>query len=165
MLSENLDIDRILMAVLEAIYRVLELDQVVFATINPKSKRLQAKLMIGKRKASFIDRARNTEVLQGQMNPSLRNWFTGAEAVWMKDADLNKAANKKIDPLITELAAKEFFVSPIAVSQTSPQSTRPIGLIYADRFSLHRPLIGENLRSFEHLSNHAALAFKFLSRK
>jgi|TARA_B110000908_G_C10067910_1_gene363719 hypothetical protein len=54
MLSHNLDINRILMAVLEAIYRVLEMDQVVFATINPKSKRLQAKLMIGKRKASKL---------------------------------------------------------------------------------------------------------------
>jgi HD-like signal output (HDOD) protein len=165
MLSENLDINRILMAVLEAIYRVLEMDQVVFATINPKSKRLQAKLMIGKRKASFIDRAGNTGALQDQMNPSLRSWFTGDEAVWMKDTDLNKAANKNIDPLITELAAREFFISPIAVSQTSPQSTRPIGLIYADRFSLHCPLTDENLRSFEHLSNHATLAFKFLSRK
>lgn len=165
MLSENLDINRILMAVLEAIYRVLEMDQVVFAMINPKSKRLQAKLMIGKRKDSFIDQASNTVVLQGQMNPCLRSWFTGAEAVWMTEPDLKKPANNRIDPLITELAAREFFVSPIAVTQTSTQSTRPIGLIYADRFSLHRPLTDENLQSFEHLSDHATLAFKFLSRK
>jgi len=173
MLGESLDINRILMAVLEAIYRVLEMDQVVFATINPRNKRLQAKLMIGKRKDSFIDEAVNSSSAVAQMNPALGQWFSDGDAVWMNDVALRQPANRGIDPLITELAAKEFFVSPIALSSntvkpiTEMPSTikRPIGIIYADRFSQQKQLTTENLRSFAHLADHAALAFKFLSRR
>lgn len=155
MLGDDVDLNRVLMAVLEGVYRVINMDQVLFAVIDSKTMTLNAKLMIGKRRESII-KSKHQEYTTGKW---LKQLLASAEPKWVTEKKINEFQKVAIDPLIIQLGAKEFFINPIIIKN------RPIGIIYADRYVHQVPFTGQNLHSFCHLSNHATLAFKILSHK
>jgi transcriptional regulator with GAF, ATPase, and Fis domain len=144
-----------MMAVLEGIYRVVDMDQVVFALIDQKSKTLRAKLMIGQRRESII-KHQPSEVSSGEY---LRQLLTKGEADWITRENCKQFRGKNIDPLIVKLGAQEFFVHPILMRD------KAIGIIYADRFSSKLRFNKAHFRSFQHLADHASLAFRILSNQ
>ncbi len=154
MLGGDMDINRVLLTALEGIYRVLEMDQVVFAVADSKQARLHAKIMIGKRRDSII----NSKSKGHSTGEYLKQLLATDEPQWMTSKKLLGLKKDAIDPLLTELGAAEFFIYPIVVRG------RPIGVVYADRYAHQTPLRRENLQSFCHLAEHSALAFKILSR-
>ncbi len=154
MLGENMDLNRVLMAVLEGIYRVLDMDQVVFAVVSPKSNKLKAKLMIGKRRESII-RSENKDFTTGEY---LKQLMASGESSYVNSKKLKEFSKEAIDPLIKQLGAQEFFINPITINN------RSIGVIYADRYARQTPFTKANFKSFCHLAEHSTLAFKILSR-
>ena len=144
-----------MMAVLEGIYRVVDMDQVVFALIDQKSKTLRAKLMIGQRRESIINH-RASEVSTGEY---LGHLLAKGESDWITPENCKQAQSKNVDPLIVKLGAKEFFVHPIKMRD------KAIGIIYADRCSDKSCFNRANFQSFRHLADHASLAFRVLSNQ
>ena len=155
MLSGNVDINRVLMAALEGIYRVLNADQVVFAVINPKTSTLQVKLMIGKRRDAIINR----ENKEHSTGTCLKQIFASTRPEWMTPAKIHEFDRDDLDPLINQLGAAEFFINPVSVQG------RPIGVIYADRYAHQVPFTQKDLDSFSHLAEHATLSFKVLAKQ
>lgn len=153
MLGENLDLNRLLMAVLEGIYRVLNMDQVVFALIEQGSNALRVKYMIGNQREAIMEK-KITNTGNGKF---LRQIIAKGEPSWITEKILFQTPAEARNPLIQHLGAQEFFVSPIVINK------KAIGVIYCDRSSSNIKLGKDNLQSFGHLCEHAALAFRILS--
>ncbi len=153
MLGENLDLNKVGMAVLEGIYRVVEMDTVVFALVDRKTKGLIPKLMLGSERDHIMSKTA-FPMTDGEFTSYLGNLSAPA---WHKPGV--KTYQGKPDPLISLLDAQEFFISPITIGD------RVIGAIYANRQHQKKSLTASNLQSFCHLSGHVTLAFKILSAR
>jgi len=115
---------------------------------------LRARIMIGKRREAIVG-SKNIGRTTGEY---LKRLLDASEPEWMTSEMLQDLKQHAMDPLIKELGATEFFIYPVVVRG------RHIGIVYADRYAHQTPLTSENLQSFCHLAEHAALAFKILSK-
>ncbi|MBV1877104.1 MAG: HDOD domain-containing protein [Pseudomonadales bacterium] len=154
MLAQNLDLNQVLMAVLEGIYRVLKMDQVVFALIDKRSNQLCVKHMLGKRRAVVMNPTSNAYGLSEFSKKILEQ----GKPTWCNQENTRHFETSKNDSLIKLLAADEYLISPVQLN------TRVIGLVYADRYKDQTPFVDANLQSFSHLCSHASLAFTILSQ-
>jgi HD-like signal output (HDOD) protein len=151
MLGEDMDINKVVMAVLEGVYRVLSMDTVMFAVVNHKTRNLEAKFMLGPKKEGTMSRKLlpgTGEYLDFLTLTSHAFWHSGQSPDYIGIPD----------PLIHSLGAREYFGQPIVLKG------RVLGLVYADRQVRGGAFTAANLQSFAHLCDHVALAFKLLAR-
>ncbi|MGK0395679.1 MAG: hypothetical protein ACJAYE_001698 [Candidatus Azotimanducaceae bacterium] len=152
MLGEDMDINKVVMAVLEGVYRVLSMDTVMFAVVNHKTRNLEAKFMLGPRKEGTM--SRKSQPGTGEYLDFLK--LTN-HAFW-HSAQMPSFLSIP-DPLIQSLGAREYFAQPLVLKG------RVLGLVYADRQIRGGAFTAANLQSFTHLCDHVALAFKLLARQ
>lgn len=151
MLGEDMDLNKIVMAVLEGIYRVLAMDTVMFAVVNPSTQHLVAKFMLGHARDEVMTR----KLLPG--TGAYLSFLQQAEgAFWHSEAV--PAYRGAADPLIQSIGAREYFVHPVVLKD------RLIGVVYADRAVSQQHFSAANLQTFIHLCDHVSLAFKILSK-
>jgi hypothetical protein len=151
MLGEDMDLNKIVMAVLEGVYRVLDMDNMMFAVVKRDTQQLLAKFMLGQGR----DEVLNRKLLPG--NGDYLAFLQKAESsFWHSEAV--PAYRGTPDPLIHLLAATEYFVHPVVLKN------RLLGIVYADRQVSKEAFSASNLQSFTHLCDHVTLAFKILSR-
>ena len=163
MLSQSVDLNQVLMAVLEGIHHTLDMDQVVFALTNPKNCTLQAKYMTGKQWDSATADAQvdilnilDNEKTTGKF---LRQLLDNSEPLWATE-DFNKQFTKDdFDPILRKLGASEFLLHPIFLNNN------PIGIVYADRHISKIPITEDEFQSFARLADYSTLAFIILSQK
>ena len=152
MLGEDMDLNKIVMAVLEGIYRVLDMDNVMFAVVNNRSHQLTAKFMLGQRR----DEVMNRQLLPGN-GDFIRFLEQSDGAFWQSNS--GPVYTGIADPLIQFLAADEYFAHPVVLKG------RLLGVVYADRGSKNTVFTAANLQTFVHICDHVTLAFKILSRQ
>ena len=153
MLGDNIDLNRVLMAILEGIYRVSDMEQVVFAIVNRKTGCLEPKFMIGKCRDAIMNHPTKETTNGDQLD-----YVLSQGTPYWNQTNKNKFPSHAIDPLIRQLGAKDYFINPIMLQ------TKAIGVVYADRHNNPNPLSKSDFQSFCHLSDHASLAFKILSK-
>lgn len=153
MLGEDVDLNKMLMAVLEGVYRVIEMDTVVFALVDKQAKCLKPKLMLGAQRDDVMDKGVSV-VADGTFINYLQSLH---EPAWHKPGLRNYVGPP--DPLISLLDNPEFFISPVHLHG------RLLGAVYASRYSSKKPLTAANLQSFSHLCDHVSLAFKVLASR
>jgi GAF domain-containing protein len=152
MLGEDMDLNKIVMAVLEGIYRVLDMDNVMFAVVNNRAQHLTAKFMLGHRR----DEVMNRRLLPGKGD--FIRFLEQADGAFWQSAS-GPVYNGTADPLIQFLAADEYFAHPVVLKG------RLLGVVYADRGSRRTTFTAENLQTFVHICDHVSLAFKILARQ
>ncbi len=153
MLGEDVDLNKMLMAVLEGVYRVIEMDTVVFALVDKQTKSLRAKLMLGAQRDDVMDK-KVSVVSDGTF---LNYLHALTDPAWHKPGLRNYVGPP--DPLISMLDNQEFFISPVNLNG------RLLGAVYASRHKSKKPLTAANLQSFSHLCDHVSLAFRVLANR
>ena len=151
MLGENVDLNKMVMAVLEGIYRVIEMETVVFALVDNKTKTLKPKFMLGPRRDEVMSKS-TFPATDGEFLKYLNSLTAPA---WHKPG--NQPFNGQPDPLIHLSGTREYFVSVVTLSD------RVLGAIYASKSADKKALTDENLQSFSHLCDHMTLAFRILA--
>tara|TARA_R110002072_G_scaffold113986_2_gene243832 strand:+ start:1744 stop:3159 length:1416 start_codon:yes stop_codon:yes gene_type:complete len=152
MLGEDMDLNKVVMAVLEGVYRVLSMDNVMFAVANHSTNGLVAKFMLGQSK----DVTMAKKLLPGN-GEFLEYLQITDQAFWQSSHAPGFSGTP--DPLILSLGASEYFAHPVVLKG------RVLGLVYADRAVRREPFTAANLQSFTHLCDHVTLAFKILSKQ
>ena len=155
MLSDKMDLNRMLMAVIEGIYRVYKMDQVVFALIDHRNRKLQVKYMLGERRDEILGSSDQSKC-SGEFLALLikRN-----EAELFTKDDLGNFSSEAMDPLIRKLGAESFLVSPVSMQN------KMIGIVYADRSTSCEPFDQKLFQGFCHFAIHATLAFNLLQSR
>lgn len=157
MLIDEPDVNLILSAVLEGLYRGLLLDRVVFSWVNQSNRSLKAKYVMGGHQKILLERFDYS--LQPQEENLMTHILQGRKAVF-----IDQKYRKKNYALITAgikrcLGDNDGFAMPIIVNG------KPMGLMYADRCITRKPLDQMSFQAFQHFCEHINIAFKMLSIK
>ena len=163
MLSQFTDLNVTLMAVLEGIHHALKMDQVVFALVNAKTYRLQAKRVIGNQwDATTADAQIDImNILKGEQSTGklVKQLFTVGQPMWHTARQGEKYKPQDLDPLLRKLAAKEFLLHPILLKQT------PVGLVYGARKQGEESFTENEFQSFCRMADYSTVAFALLAQK
>ena len=155
MLSEQVDLNTILVTVLEGIYRSLGMDRVVLALMVKKGARLASKLVLGEDRIQF---GKSFNFPLNEKDNVFTHLFEINESLWM-----DRKMRADLGPLLTPdiynvIGQVEFFAVPICVAG------KPKGVIYADRSLTREPLEKHAFLTFRHFCEQANIAFTILGR-
>ena len=155
MLSEKVDINMVLGAVLEGIHRALDMDHVVLSFVRKDKKNIIAKSVLGENRVEFgkmfnfpLTKRENIFMHILEVN----------EPLWMdrkKRVDLGVLMPPEISNVLGQV---EFFVAPLRIGG------KPMGVIYADRFLKRESLDKHAYLTFKHFCEQANIAFSILGR-
>ncbi|OUR88952.1 hypothetical protein A9Q81_22735 [Gammaproteobacteria bacterium 42_54_T18] len=155
MLSEQVDLNTILVTVLEGILRSLGMDRVVLALMVKKGERLASKLVLGEGRTQF---EKSFDFPLNEKDNVFTHLFELNEPLWM-----DRKMRADLGPLLTPdiynaIGQVEFFAVPICVAG------KPRGVIYADRSLTREPLEKHAFLTFRHFCEQANIAFTILGR-
>jgi len=155
MLNKKPALNNILTMVLEGIYRGIGMDRAALIFINPTKTEARAKIAVGIDNATF---QKDFVVNIDMDTPNLlQQILMYNRSYWVKDDDEGKKLVN--NDLKKAIKAKTFFIAPITVDDHT------VGIFYADRFPSKRPLDDESYGSFQHFSQEACIALKFIKQK
>jgi len=147
MIDSHPNLNLVLEALLEGIYRGVGMDRTLLALLSPDKKQFIGKYALGKNNTAF-SQAFQLPLID---NPILTDILQDKHAVWVKDAQSGDDARRISHEMRVTLASQAFFISPVCVNQ------RPIGIVYSDRQPSDRPLDQESFESFRHFCIQANL--------
>ena len=154
MLTEKVNLNAVLGAVLEGAYRSLPMDRVVFAWVKPGSNILEAKYVLGRHRKLLMERFKfelcgRQENLFGYILKEMRpEWF-------------DRRKRFQLQTLITPAVQRcvghhDFFAMPIYLNGQAK------GMVFADRCVSGEALTQADFQFFYHLCEHVSIALKLL---
>lgn len=155
MLSQKVDLNAVLGAVLEGVYRALGMDRTVLAFINSHNK-LSAKFVYGKDRETFQNKF-EFDLAGEAPNKLFSTVLSKREPMWM-----NKVSFQQYEKIITPdlkkaLGTLEFVVMPLFLGSNAK------GVIYADRKLSGRPINSQDFNTFVHFCENANIALSLMA--
>ena len=154
LLAERADLNVVLGAVLEGIYRALKMDRVVFAVVDARHAQLNARFVLGK------DRERWQQQFRFSLT-ARENIFTRVmsqnEAQYVDKRSRILLENLLVPELKALAGINEFMLAPVGIQG------QVRGIIYADRVAGSTPVAEQDFLAFRHFCEHANIAFQLLT--
>ena len=156
-LLEEFEINDVMTMILETMYRGFRFHHVLLCLLDKRRTQVAARLGFGENIDLLL------ESFQFEVNPKSADIFNVAIAQ-DKDLGIENSSDPRIRKGLPEwylkcLSAPAFVLCPILVNGA------PVGLIYADRNTAGKVLVGNQIKFMKTLCNQTVLAMKQLRRK
>lgn len=173
LLTDDFNLNAILSAVMEGLYRALPLDRVVFSWISPKGPSLVAKSVLGPNQTLLMKRfnfALQTQTIHPQAQSPVHwqeykgnNQYTlvdyllsAKQAMWIDRKKRHELQHLMTPAIQACMGYHPFLAMPILINGQIQ------GLVYGDRSVTGEPFDAETFQLFQHYCEHIAIAFKIL---
>lgn len=154
LLAERADLNLVLGAVLEGVYRGLKMDHVVLAMVDAKQSRLVARFVLGKERDLW---QQAFQFPLGEQENIFTHVMALNEPLWV-DRRMRLHLGPLLGPQIQAvLGSNDCMLAPVRVQG------QVRGVIYADRGGGGAPLVEQEFLSFRHFCEHANIAFQLLA--
>lgn len=158
MLQTSSDLNIVLEALLEGVYRGVGMDRALFALYSSFRSQVKAKFVLGSTGDFLMDHF-SFPVGSDPDNPFADILFTRQEGIWVRNVRSTSYDQRIMYRIKTTLDVDSFFLTPIIANRCA------IGIFYADRQLSKRPLDENSFASFEHFGQQACISLEYLSHK
>lgn len=135
------EVQELIDLVLHGIYRGVGLDRALFAILSPNRKYLIGKSALGYRGTELIQ---NFKFPLDGTEPNLFSWvIDGQKAVWIEDPQAPEIERMLSESIRGIIGVSASFIAPVMVT------SKPIGVVYADRQYSKRQLDVEAFQAFK----------------
>jgi HD-like signal output (HDOD) protein len=157
MIQEGVDANTLFQTVVEGVHRGAGFERVALCLIDPKSKLLQAKHVLGDDGSHWRETLRvSTRTEQDNL---LAYVLHGRQLLWLKPGQ-RSPVHHLIDKTLQALLATDNCVITALYA-----NTRNIGVLLADRGMGGEPITQEQYESFSHFSNQANMGLAMLAAR
>jgi len=157
MIQDGVDANTLFQTVVEGVHRGAGFERVALCLIDPKSKLLQAKHVLGE------DAARWRETLRwptrNEQDNLLSHCFHGRQIIWLQPGRRSPQQHLVDKELKALIAADNCVLAPLYTS------ARKIGVILADRGMGGEPITQEQHESFSHFAQQANMGLAMLAAR
>ena len=155
MVFQGAEINIVLNMVLEGVFRGLLMDRTIFAILDPKSKTLKAKFVLGAHREIILERFNFS--VQDQQENMVTNLLKSGQPTFLNQHLRYKQSHLMTDEIKRSIGDNDAFLMPIYIGKV------PKGIIYADRCNTREPMSDEQFQVFVHFCEHVNIAFKMLN--
>lgn len=157
MIQEGVDANTLFQTVVEGVHRGVGFDRVALCLIDPKTKLLQAKHMLGEEAASWRETLRFTA--RSEQDNLMAHCMLTGETIWLRPNKISPLQHLIDKPLKALLATDNCVLAALCTN------TRKIGVLVADRGLRGDAISQEQYESFCHFVRQANMGLAMLAAR